>query len=88
MRISRQFPLRIALAVGLTVGPLFTWFVANLPNAAFGRINRHAALGSCRLGALGPAGPRGDNRRGRHSGNHVDGPKGGNRVGQMGPTRV
>lgn len=35
MRNLNRGYLRIALAVGLAVGPLFTWFVANLPNPDF-----------------------------------------------------
>ena len=36
MRNLNSSYLRIALAVGLALGPLLTWFVANLPNPDLG----------------------------------------------------
>lgn len=54
MRNLNRGYLRIALAVGLTVGPLFTWFVANLPNPDFHGLPSCSA-GTTPIGSFGSA---------------------------------
>ena len=56
MRNLNRGYLRIALAVGLTVGPLFTGLGTYRIRTSTDY--RHAALGPRRLGALVPPGPR------------------------------
>lgn len=85
MRNLNRGYLRITLAVGLAVGPLFTWFVANLPNPDFDGLTVMQRWGHA---DWCPAGSRGNGGRGRRCGNHLDYPMGGNRVGQMDPARV